>query len=125
MKVKDRMHLTEAIDLLLNDIDEYLKGGDSYDRVTTQSLIRIHLIFRGWIMKNWLNVNEYQPRKMHTLNKIIVNHSVKFYSKAQKNRNEVRHDPIKCKEFVKDWYQKVVEMVKNDNRPELNKYVRM
>ena len=76
-------------------------------------------------MKNWLNANEYQPRKMHTLNKIIVNHSVKFYSKAWKNRNKVRHNPIKYKEFVKDWYQKVVEMVENDNRPELNKYVRM
>ena len=52
MKVKDRTHLTEAIDLLLNDIDEYLKGGDSYDGVTTQSLIGIYSIFRGWIMKN-------------------------------------------------------------------------
>ena len=59
------------------------------------------------------------------LNKIIMKHSMKFYSQVWKNRNEVKHDPIKYKEFVRNWYNKVIEIVQNNNRPELSRYVWM
>ena len=62
---------------------------------------------------------------MHTLNKIIVQHSIKFYSKAWNHRNEVKHNPQKYKEFMRNWYENVIEMVQHENRPELSKYVRM
>ena len=52
MKVKECTHLVEAIDLLLNDINDYLNGGDLYDGITTQSLIGMQSLFRGWITKN-------------------------------------------------------------------------
>ena len=57
IKVKEYKYLVVAMELLLNDIDEYLSGGDSYEGVTTQSIIGIQLIFRGWIIKNWIDVN--------------------------------------------------------------------
>ena len=48
-----------------------------------------------------------------------------LYSEAWRHRNEIRHDPVKYKEFVCDWYNKVNEMIKGDNRPEVLKYTRI
>ena len=47
IKVKECQHLAVVIELLLNDIDEYLSGGDPYEGVTMQSIIGIQSIFRG------------------------------------------------------------------------------
>ena len=52
MKVKECTHLVEAINLLLNDINNYLNGRDPYDGITMQSLIGMQSLFRGWITKN-------------------------------------------------------------------------
>ena len=62
---------------------------------------------------------------MHTINKIIIKKSVKFYSETWRYRNEVKHDLSKHKEFVKDWCEKVIEIVRVDNRPELLKCIGM
>jgi len=48
----------EQIDLMLHDIGQYLKDGEEFDGHTTQSIIGISQIFRGWIIKNWVNVQE-------------------------------------------------------------------
>ena len=50
-------------------------------------------LFRGWIMKNWVNAGIIQPKKIHTLNKLIIKQSITFYSEVWRYRNEVRHDP--------------------------------
>ena len=42
----------------------------------------MNALFRGWMTKNWTNVNEKRLRKMRTLNKIIVKHSARYYSEA-------------------------------------------
>ena len=62
---------------------------------------------------------------MYTVNKVIIKKSVTFYSEVQKYRCEVQHNPSKYKEFVYNWYKNVKEMVENENRPEVKKYVRM
>ena len=56
---------------------------------------------------------------------MIIKHSVKFYSEVWRHRNEIRHDPVKYKEFIIKWYHNVNEMIKEDNRPEVLKYARM
>ena len=123
-KVKNCIHIEEPVNLMLTDIENYLQGGEPTDGCTTQSIIGMNALFRGWITMNWLDAGMPQPRKMHTLNKIIVKHSVRFYSQAWKHRNEAKHDPSKFKEFVCEWCEKVADMVKDDNKPELSKYAR-
>ena len=81
-KVKDCDHLSNQIEWILEDIEYYLNSREPYEGVTTQSMIGMNALYRGWITKNWEKANNNQPRKMHTLNKIIVKHSIKFYSKA-------------------------------------------
>ena len=93
--------------------------------MTTQSIIGMNYVFRGWITKNWVDIRQQQLKKMHTINKMIIKHSVKFYSEAWRHRNEIRHDPVKYKEFIIKWYHNVNEMIKEDNRPEVLKYARM
>ena len=56
---------------------------------------------------------------------MIIKHSIKFYSEAWRYRNEIRHDPVKYKEFIIKWYHNVNKMIKEDNRQEVLKYVRM
>ena len=46
---------------MLSDIRQYLMEGVDVEGYTTQSVIGISLIFRGWIVKNWMNVLENQP----------------------------------------------------------------
>jgi len=67
-------------------------------------------------MKNWVNAGIIQPKKMHTLNKLIIKQSVTFYLEAW------RH---KYREFVDNWYKNVKEMIEKDNCPEVLKYMRM
>ena len=101
-KVKDCNHLHNQIEWMLEDIEQYLNSGEPYEGVTIQKAIGMNTLFRGWITKNWENISNNQPKKMHTLNKIIVKHSIKFYSKAWNHRNEVKHNPHKYKEFVRN-----------------------
>ena len=60
---------------------------------------------------------------MHVLNKIIMKHSVRFYSEAWTHRNEVRHEPAKYKEFVIRWYENVKNMGENDDKSDIRRYV--
>ena len=57
-------------------------------------------LFRGWITKNWRDVNSRPNEKHKEINKILVRNSVTFYSEAWKKRNEVIHDPEKYKSFI-------------------------
>ena len=70
-----------------------------------------------------MNVQEYQPKRISIINKIIIKQSVLFYAKAWKHRNEVMHDPAKYCLFVIDWYKNVVESIERDNKPEMHKYL--
>ena len=71
----------EVVELIITDISAYLNEEET-DFKTTQHLIGMDLLFKGWVVKNWINVNHEQSYVMKKLNKIIVKHSVIFYSKA-------------------------------------------
>ena len=57
---------------------------DDSDRkwLTAQSLIGLKQLFRGWVMKNLLNIQEFQTIRIRKVNKIITKKSVEFYSLA-------------------------------------------
>ena len=61
---------------------------------------------------------------MHEVNKILVRCSIEFYSKVWKQRNDVLHDPAYYKEYVANWFQKVKQMIEQENRLALKSYLR-
>ena len=50
--------------------------------LTAESLIGLKYLFRGWVMKNLLNIQEFQMIGMRKANKIIAKKSVEFHSLA-------------------------------------------
>jgi len=112
------------IGMIVDDIRNYvMKEQNEY--TTTQHVIGMDLLFKGWVVKNWLNVNNKQRHVMKRINKIIVKQSVIYYSKAWKNRNDVLHDTEKYREQVIDWHKRLVENIENSNKPSMRRYVRM
>jgi hypothetical protein len=112
------------IGMIVDDIRNYvMKEQNEY--ATTQHVIGMDLLFKGWVVKNWLNVHNKQRHVMKRINKIIVKQSVIYYSKAWKNRNDVLHDTEKYREHVIDWHKRLVENIENSNKPSMRRYVRM
>ena len=62
---------------------------------------------------------------MKRVNKIIIKHSMLFYSKVWKNRNDVLHDTGRYREHVVDWYQRLLEEIEKSNKPSMRKYARL
>ena len=79
---------------------KYLYDDNESNQLTAQCLIGYKQLFRGWVMKNLLNVQEFQTIGMGKVNKIIIMKSVEFYSLAWKDRNEVFHNKAQQKQFV-------------------------
>jgi len=122
-KVKGVHQERETVNHILSDINTYIKNNNE-ELVTTQQLIGMDLIFKGWVMKNWLNVNQCQSVVMKNVNRIIVRKSVQFYSKAWMNRNELLHDEQKYRPHVIEWYERIRSAILNGNKPEMKKYLR-
>ena len=80
-----------------NNLRKFLCDDSDGEWLTTQSLIRLNHLFRGWIMINLLDIQEFQTIGMRKVNKIIIKKSVEFYSLAWKQRNEVFHNEVKQK----------------------------
>ena len=121
-KVQNAHHL--SVEWIVSYIRACLKREDHYEHNTMQSFIGIQILFRGWIVKNWEDSNETQPKKMHNTNKVIARHSVKFYAKAWQHRNDVMHDPVKHRSFVIDWYEQIKDLILAEKSPDIKKYLR-
>ena len=98
-KIQNIEHLDHMIDLIFTDLKSYLYNEES-EGVTAQWFIGMHQVFRGWVVRNWQNPQEIQPKKLHEINKIIIRNSVWFYSAVWKQRNDTLHSPEKYKTFV-------------------------
>ena len=59
------------IELIMKDLGTYIYQKED-DFETTQHLVGMDLIFKGWVMKNRVNVNEIQSYMMKKLNKANV-----------------------------------------------------
>ena len=97
LKIDSNNQENNVASLIVNDFNKYLKLEDVPEYVTTQSIVGMKYVFRGWAVKNWRNVNEMQNKTMKRLNKMLVKECVKFYSKAWVHRNETLHNPDKHK----------------------------
>ena len=53
----------ELVELIMKDIKAYVHNKDA-EFMTTQQLIGMDLLFKGWVVKNWLNVNQEQSYLM-------------------------------------------------------------
>ena len=64
------------------DLRKYSHAEETEEYLTTQSLIECKHLFRGWMMKNLLNVQEFQVNRIKKVNKIIIKKSVEFHLRA-------------------------------------------
>ena len=61
---------------------------------------------------------------MKKINKVIVWKSVEFYSRAWKYHNEVLYDKSKYREYIIDWYNRLIDEIQKGNKIEMKKYIR-
>ena len=92
---------------------------------TTQSIINVSQMFRRWIVQNQVNVQEYQPKNVSIINKVIIKQIALFNVEAQKHRNDVMRNLEKYMEFVIDQHRKVVESIEHNNIVEMHKHLRV
>ena len=96
----------EIAEMIVSDIKRYINEEDQH-YVMTQHVIGMELLFKGWVVRNWLNVQDDQQMEMKQMNKIIVKISMMFYSKAWQHCNEVLHDKDKYREHVIEWHRRL------------------
>ena len=56
---------------------------------------------------------------------MLVKASVLFYSKAWVHRNEMLYNPVKYKEHLVKWHERIVELIESSNRPAMRQYLRV
>ena len=56
-------------------MQSYFHQDIKYQHTITQQLIRIELIFKGWVVKKWINVNQEQKFVMKKINRLTIPHS--------------------------------------------------
>ena len=56
---------------MMDDMQQYLNMIEETEGNTTQSIIGISNIFRGWILKNFKNMQDIRLKKITALNMII------------------------------------------------------
>ena len=105
------------------DILRYLEQDDEEEYETSQGIIGINELFRGYVVKDWMSANEHEE-KHRTLNKIVVRKCVEFYVECWKHRNEVCHDNDKQKERLRNWVTKEKESAVRSENAQVREYVR-
>ena len=108
---------------MLSDIKNYIYNQNN-PGLTTQSQLGMKYLFRGWVTKNWTNINDPQNVIMKEINRILVRQSVEYYSEAWKQRNDLLHDPNYYKQYIVDWYNNVKNMITNEERMQVQTYLR-
>lgn len=124
LKIAKQERERQLVELIVKDIETYVNQ-ESNEYTTTQHVVGMDLMFKGWVIKNWLNVQQKQEYIMKKINKIIVKCSVMFYSKAWMHRNEIMHDADKYKEYVVEWHKRIVNKIERGNKPSMRRYLRM
>jgi len=46
----------DTVELILNNIKRYLFQ-ENNDYITTQNIVGMRIIFRGWVVKNWRDID--------------------------------------------------------------------
>jgi len=111
--------------LIIEDVTQYLARNESWTYNTTQHIIGMKNMFKGWIVKGWDNPEKEQSPEMIKVNKMLVKASVSYYSKSWVHRNEMLHNPKSYKSYVVQWHNRIVELIERSNRPVMRQYLRI
>ena len=90
-----------------------------------QHVIGMELLFKDWIVKNWLNMQDEQWLETKQMNKVVVKISVTFYSKVWQHQNEVLHDNGKYSKYVIEWHRQLNDEIEKGYKLNMKKYARM
>ena len=107
----------------MQDIKKYLFQEDGVF-MTNQHLIGMKMLFRGWSIKNWMDVNVTPSLRMKNINKILVKYSLTFYSKAWTHRNMILHSPEIYRQFVVEWHKRIIQLIEKCTKPDMRRYLR-
>ena len=111
-------------EMIIDDIENYILV-ENKEFITTQHLIGMKMLYRGWVVKNWMNIEERNTTtKMKKMNKVLVKQSVIFYSKAWAHRNKILHDQETYRKYMIDWYQNIKIMIEISDKPDMRRYLR-
>ena len=112
----------DIVTIIIGDILQYMKD-EEHEYITTQHVIGMELIFKEWVVKNWMDMQQVQSHRMKKINKIIVKNSIIFYLKAWTQRNEVMYNSEKYQNYIIEWYRRIVEAIKKGDKPNMRTYV--
>jgi len=59
-KIKTTDREKDIINVIVQDMYHYLNRNDHCEYATVQHLVGMSLIFKGWVVKNWENINQEQ-----------------------------------------------------------------
>lgn len=105
----------------MDDIENFLNGNDGTK--TMQRVLRVNMIFRGFIVKDWHGENR-NCKKYQKLNKKLVKLSIACYWKCWEERNKAKFKPEIRRNFVVEFHKRQVEKAKMSMSVEARKYVR-
>ena len=88
MKVEGIDKIIHEVLQMIKDIKIYLEGYNYF--ITAQKEIGFKFIFRGFILKDWINALT-NCRKYSLHNEVIIQESVKFYALCWEDRNRIYH----------------------------------
>ena len=106
IKLYNTDDLVDKMRMILYDLVQYFRGRSRFK--TTQQEIEYNMIFRGFIVKDWLrdgNVERFQK-----LNKEIVKEYILFYNACWLDRNQVYHSKEIQDRMLVEWSQIVKEV---------------
>ena len=91
---------------MIDNIKSYLYGHNYF--IMIQNKIRFKNLLRGFVLKDWINAEEYY-NKFLIQNQIIVQEYVKHYYNCWQLRNYVYYDRDYQRQVLQEWYKGMQE----------------
>lgn len=104
----------------INNIKSYLNGESIKNG--TQQLLGYGTIFRGIIVRDWVNGNEFET-KYSAYNRIITAKSVTYYYNCRCRRNTRRHSEVVKRKIVREWFKNEITDSDNLRHPVISIYI--
>ena len=104
LKVERIEEIIHEVFQMIDDIKIYLESYNYF--ITAQKEIRFKFIFRGFILKDWIDVLT-NCRKYSLYNEVIIQESIKFYVLCWEDRNMIYHSEKIQRELLIKQYKAI------------------
>jgi len=112
----------EEIFDMVEDILVYLDKEDEENYTTSQHMVGMDQLFRGYVVKVWKGAN-FSDGKYKEMNKILIRHCVKYYKTCWDHRNEEYHNETKQRRRILQWYQNIKSHVESNEPMQVKTFI--